>query len=122
MKLVINPGTEPIKETNEKNAFENMKHFLVDCSVTREENLLFVRVKECDGNYAKEGRFAFLVYRDGYTRCHLVHMPGLPLDKVRYMDKKQNIWDFPRLYVDHSSWVWSFALLKEEDFEEPEEK
>jgi hypothetical protein len=38
-------------------------------------------------------------------------MPGLPVEQVRYMGESgQNIWDFPRLYVDDSSWIWEFAL------------
>ena len=39
-----------------------------------------------------------------------VAMPGLPLERVRYMGEPQNIWDFPRLYVDGDSWVWEFAI------------
>jgi hypothetical protein len=30
---------------------------------------------------------------------------------VRYLGiPGQNIWDFPRLFVDGSSWVWKFAI------------
>ena len=40
-----------------------------------------------------------------------IQMPGLPVDRVRFLDEDgQNIWDFPRLYVDDSSWVWKYAL------------
>jgi hypothetical protein len=40
-----------------------------------------------------------------------IQMPGLPVERVRYMGETgQNIWDFPRLYVDDSSWIWQFAL------------
>ena len=120
MGIVINPGTEPIEQGSIEYAKENMKHFLTDCST---KDLLFVRVKECDRHYAEEGRFAFLVYKDNCTRCHLIHMPGLPLEKVRYIDsERQNIWHFPRLYVDYSSWVWLYALLGEEAFKEPPEE
>jgi len=119
MGIIINPGTEPIEQANVENAKDNMKHFITDCSA---KDLLFVRVKECDGSYAEDGRFAFLVYKDDCTRCHLIHMPGLSLEKVRHMNsEKQNIWHFPRLYIDHSSWVWCYALLDEEDFKEPED-
>ncbi len=117
MQLIINPGTEPIDGANEQNAADNMKHFIVDCSV---KGLKYVRVPEEDGGYAKEGRFAFLVYVVGrnINRCYLVHMPGLPLEKVRYMGEgEQNIFNFPRLYVDKSSWVWMYALLTEDSFE-----
>jgi len=46
-------------------------------------------------------------------------MPGLPLDLVRYTGENgQNIWNFPRLYLDDSSWVWKFAanILANEGF------
>ncbi|MET9402659.1 hypothetical protein [Kitasatospora sp. NPDC002965] len=38
-------------------------------------------------------------------------MPGLSLDQVRWMNEPdQNIWNYPRLFVDGSSWVWWYAL------------
>lgn len=109
MKIIINPGSGPVANSNEKEAIENIKHFLTDCGV---EDVDFVRVPQKD--YGK-GRFAFLLWKD--TVCHEIQMPGIPLEKVRYMDSdEQDIWDFPRLYVDGSSWVWKFALLCEDDF------
>jgi hypothetical protein len=40
-----------------------------------------------------------------------VLMPGLLLSQVRYTgDGYQNIWDYPRLYVDGDSWVWKYAI------------
>ena len=39
-------------------------------------------------------------------------MPGISLEKVRFMGKEdENIWDFPRLYVDDESYVWKYALI-----------
>lgn len=56
-----------------------------------------------------DGRFPFIVTVDGVE--HFVEMPGIPLHEVRYVKlPSQNIWDFPRLYVDGSSWVWQYAL------------
>ena len=38
-------------------------------------------------------------------------MPGIPTERVRYLgDPGQNIWDYPRLYVNGESGVWSIAL------------
>ena len=109
MQICINPGTGALNETNEKNAIENMKHFIADCKIPE---LNFTRI-ECK-DYG-EGRYAFLIWKD--MTCHEIQMPGLPLDKVRFMDEKtQNIWDFPRLYIDDSSWIWIFAILDEESF------
>ena len=37
--------------------------------------------------------------------------PGLALAGVRYLDQPgQNIWHFPRLYIDGDSWVWKYAV------------
>jgi len=109
-KIFINPGTGPIEDTSEKHARENIEHFLTDCKTT---GLHFVRIPERDYG---EGRYAFLVWKDRI--CHEIQMPGLPLARVRFMSEEgQSAWDFPRLYVDGSSWLWELALLSEKDFE-----
>jgi hypothetical protein len=100
---IINPGSGPVNNATEENAAENIKHYILDNGV---EGVEFVRIPNKDyGN----GRFAFLLWKN--TICHEIQMPGLPLERVRFVDSEgQNIWDFPRLYVDGSSWVWKFAL------------
>jgi hypothetical protein len=110
--VIINPGSEDLNEGTEENAIENMKHFIVDCNV---EDLQFLRYEDAD-DY---GRFAFLVFVStkyhSYDRVHIIHMPGLTLDRVRYTQGK-NPWNYPRLYMDWSSWLWTYALLEEKDF------
>ena len=115
INLIINPGSGPC-DGDEKNAIKNMGHFIADHD---EESLECLRVPEKDYG---DGRFAFFLYKVDGTRYHEIQMPGLPLDRVRYMgEKHQNIWDFPRLYVDGSSWVWVYGILNhEEDWNEPE--
>jgi len=111
--IIINPGTGPVANATEEHALKNIKQFIED---TKVEGIKCVRVPEEDA----DGRFAFLLWRG--TRCHLVDMPGAPLEKVRYTDQRnQNIWDFPRLYVDGSSWVWIFAvnMCSAEAFRDP---
>lgn len=111
--IIINPGSGHVKDATEANAVENMKHFVTDCGV---EGLNVLRNPKDD----EDGRYSFLVWKG--TRCHEVEMPGLPLDKVRFTDEPdQNVWHFPRLYVNGSSWLWMFALLVENDFKEPQE-
>ena len=110
--VIINPGSGPVLDATEKNAIDNIKHWITDCGI---KDLEFLRLTENDS----DGRFCFLVWKD--TRCHEIDMPGLPLEKVRYVSDEQSIWNFPRLYVDGSSWVWKFSLLDEKDFKEPEE-
>ncbi len=113
-KLIINPGTSEIDNATEQNAVENIEQYVKDCEIG---GLTFVRVPENDYG---DGRFAFKVCKGKV--CHEIQMPGLPLDKVRYVGSEgQNIWDFPRLYVDDSSWIWLFAIRHESDFKEVDE-
>jgi hypothetical protein len=56
-----------------------------------------------------DGRWEFTI-RHGKHKC-VVDMPGRALYRVRWMKEPgQDIWEFPRLYVDGSSWVWLFAI------------
>lgn len=108
--VTINPGTGPVNGATENNATKNIEHFITDCENNKVKGIQFVRIPDSDyGN----GRYAFLLWVD--QRCHEIQMPGLQLDKVRYINPEtQNIWDYPRLYVDGSSWVWKFALMRNE--------
>ena len=106
MKAIINPGTEPIATATEQNAVLNMAQFV-------EDSLCATRfLRNPDKDYG-DGRFAFDVFFDDAPGQAIeVQMPGLPLDNVRYLGKKgQNIWNYPRLYVDGSSWGWCYALI-----------
>jgi hypothetical protein len=105
--VIINPGTGPVEGATLDHAYKNMLALLKDAGL---KDATFTRDAE-----AKEegGRFAFLVHIAGAERFGpvSVDMPGIPLARVRWLDKKhQNIWGFPRLYVDGSSWVWKFAV------------
>ena len=107
MSIVINPGSGPVPNATRENAEANMAVFIADLKA---------------GGFAKavdllpqpdapedRGRWSYDIVAD--TEPHEIEMPGLPIEQVRWMDRpEQNIWDFPRLYVDDSSWVWYFAL------------
>lgn len=99
--VLINPGSGAVEGASEQNAIENIKHYITDVGV---EGVSWVRISEKDYG---DGRFAFLVWKDNV--CHEIQMPGLPLANVRYMDG-MNPFEFPRLYVDDSSWLWKFAI------------
>ena len=112
MEIVINPGSGPVSGADEKHAIENIEHYMADCKL---KNIKWLRFPNKD----EDGRFCFMLYEDDWDRGmhHWIDMPGLPLDKVRYMQEEgQNIWNFPRLYLDGSSWVWCFGMLEQEDF------
>ncbi|MFB7596917.1 hypothetical protein [Streptomyces sp. NPDC056160] len=107
MSLVINPGSGPVSEATEEHAAVNITVFADDL---RRAGLGVDSCSRTPGADYGDGRYAFaLAMTDG--RTIEIQMPGLPVDKVRFRDpEKQNIWDFPRLYVDDSSLVWKFAL------------
>ncbi len=117
MTLTINPGSGPVApaldstnapraEPSLENALANVRALLDDAGVR--ESAIIYPTKKRDGN----GRFVFSVI--GYGSETEVSMPGLPLAETRYLGPPerpdQNIWSFPRLYVDGSSWVWCFAV------------
>lgn len=104
--IFINPGSESVENATEENAIENMKHFVVDL----DKDVEVIRYKERDyNNDYGDGRYCFILKHENY--CYEIQMPGLPLEQVRYMNSEtQNIWDYPRLYLDGGSLIWKFAL------------
>jgi hypothetical protein len=113
MSIVINPGSGPVQgDCTIDNASTNIAAFvrdLIEAGYGEVSAVPGVKSDDYDRWYA--GRWPFVVTVDGWAQE--VDMPGLPLDGVRYVGTDdQNIWDFPRLYVDGSSWVWEFALTQ----------
>ena len=111
--VFINPGTGPIRGSRKRSAERNMRQLLIDAKAPRATRALFC--EKCD-----DGRYEFVVVL-GSRACSVL-MPGLPLARVRYLGRPQDILDFPRLYVDGSSWVWCIAasnihdaLMRDED-------
>ena len=105
MNVIINPGTGPVKNASYKNAEKNLDRLIQDTGIAR--NTLRIK-SDCKEN---DGRFMFFVQNNDVV-CS-VDMPGISIEKVRYVDDPgQNIWDFPRLYVNGSSWSWCYAVGK----------
>ena len=107
MSIFINPGSGPVLNATRENAEANMVVFIADLKT----NGYAKSVDMIRQRHAPEtrGRFTYIILADGEQ--HEIEMPGLPVEQVRWMDRpEQNIWDFPRLYVDGSSWVWYYAL------------
>lgn len=102
MRVIVNPGTGPVRDASLTNAEINMATLIKDAGVSD-------AISVHDARYDETGRFFFDVNLDG--RSVEVLMPGLPLERVRWLDEPgQNIWHFPRLYVGGSSWVWKYAV------------
>lgn len=101
--IFINPGSGPVPGASAEAAEANLATFAEDLRSRGHQ----VQVGQATGE--EEGRWSFPVTVDDVV--HQVEMPGLPLEQVRWLDEPdQNIWHFPRLYVDGSSWVWKYAL------------
>lgn len=101
--IIINPGTGPVAGAHIDRAYENMAALLVDAKLP---DATFARDAEA---VEDDGRFAFVVTLAD-KRVEVL-MPGIALKRVRYTGaRRQNIWDFPRLYVDGDSWVWMYAV------------
>lgn len=98
----INPGTGPVQgKVTKANAVANMEVLLTDAGLTGKAKYKTVLA---------DGRYLFTCNTAEGQEIE-VEMPGLPLEEVRYMaEGNQNIWNFPRLYVDGSSWVWLYAV------------
>lgn len=107
MNIVINPGSGPVNNAIEANAADNMTVFIGNLRDAGHDVGTFTRRPDADYG---QGRYAFdIAMTDG--RSIEIQMPGLPVDRIRYMaEDGQDIWDYSRLYVDGSSWVWKFAL------------
>ena len=99
MQVFINPGSGKVNEGTKEQSEINIKRFIEDLGIKCEYE--FIR-KEDDGRH--------LYKISNGEKSHEIEMPALELENVRYLGEGQNIWHFPRLYVDGSSWVWKYAL------------
>src|SRR5687768_2843943 len=102
MTFIINPGTGPVEGASEDEARANIAQLILDAGLDH------CGIYDTDSQPG-DGRYRFRLSYDDKT-CE-VDVPGLPIERVRYLGKPhQNIFDFPRLYVDGSSWLWGFAV------------
>jgi hypothetical protein len=101
--IFVNPGSSDLEGAKYKHAENNMRSLSDDLG----PGWKFSTVSEED----EGGRFHFTLWNKSKGKQFSILMPGYPLEEVRYIGAEdQNIWDFPRLYVDGSSWIWQFAL------------
>lgn len=100
--IIVNPGTGKCINATIENAQKNIEQFVNDLN-------LEVEITRAESADYGDGRFAFIL-KHGKNSVE-IQMPGLPSEQVQYRNaENQNIWHFPRLYVDGSSWVWCFAI------------
>lgn len=99
--ILLNPGTADIPNTSLLYARANMHVLLADIGLSNVR--MRYRSRDTDG-----GRYGFRLFFQSRT-CD-IQMPGLPIERVRWMDHTQNIFDFPRLYINGSSWIWKIGI------------
>lgn len=114
--IAVNPGSGPVTGATEENATANMAAFTDDLRTRGINVTTFTRRPDADYG---DGRYAFTVTTDDGISTE-VQMPGLPIDQVRWLKTEgQDIWQFPRLYVNDGSWIWYFALDQFTDDDTP---
>lgn len=102
MKYAINPGTGPTPDGTKEQSEINIQQFIKDTGA-KDVEYRFLHSKE-------NGRHVYKIWDKDKANIHDIEMPAIPLEQVRYMGPGQDIWQFPRLYVDGSSWVWLYAI------------
>jgi len=108
MHIYVNPGSGPVLDSTEAEATRNMKQFVLDLAESGVTSGEPARCPKAD----EDGRFGFELYvenAEGRRRVEIL-MPGIQLERVRYLGLHQNMLDFPRLYVNGASWFWMFAV------------
>lgn len=107
MSVIINPGTGPVQDATELNAQACMAMLIDDTQSM--DNAKPILCYTRDRTLDRGGRFGFRVWTN--DKVATVEMPGLPEDRVRYRSLPgQNVFHFPRLYINGSSWLWGFAV------------
>ena len=104
--ILSNPGAGPCEDGTYNNAYDNIQAFIKDCEVP-------MIIVSSEHKPKDNGRFLFKL------ECFLfpdykveVEMPGLPLKEVRWFSPDDgDIFNFPRLYIDGSSWIWNCAII-----------
>ena len=100
--ILFNPGAGAVEGGSFEQAHENIKQLIKDCEI----KMTLISMETTPD----EGRYHFIL-QDPLGDRYDVEMPGLPLECVRYMGlENQNPFDFPRLYVEGSSWLWEIVV------------
>lgn len=99
---LVSPGSEPVRVGRKRDAERNVRALIKDTGLDGVEYSF-------DDFHEASGRYAFTLKRGKKVVDCL--MPGLPPEKVRYYGRSdQDLLQFPRLYVNGSSWLWQFAI------------
>jgi len=94
--MITNPGCGPVQGATKADADHNILAFVQEAGLK-----VWTRIQDLDG----DGRFGYSVEGESGAVFEVL-MPGIALEDVR----DASILCAPRLYIDGSSWWWSFAL------------
>lgn len=108
-----NPGAGPLAPGSAYDAEKNIRALVEDMKLA---GVTIERAEANDGG----GRFGYIL-RLGHRTCE-VDIPGIELNRVRWMSQEQDIWTFPRLWVGGGSWVWKYAISCAKDLLTQEEE
>ena len=113
MTVIINPGTGPIPDATLTQAFlcaEQLVADIADKEVRPSAQPFVSGAKYSRAPFRDaDGRYGF-TFRAGDFSA-VVDIPGIPVDRVRYLKLDgQNIWNYPRLYINESSFVWYYVV------------
>lgn len=102
--ISVNPGPGDVQSGTWEQAYENIKQFIKDCEIPMHIEKSDFLEDECG--------YSFTLKADNCDWIAEIFMPGLPLCQVRFMEEPdQNPYDFPRLHINGSSWLWKYALI-----------
>lgn len=97
--VIINPGTEPVENSDVENAIESVGRLIVDSC---QEDVTAGRAPSRDDG----GRYGFVLKKEGSDKEIDIDMPGCDPDLMQRGEPLVS----PRLYVDGSSWLWQYAI------------
>jgi hypothetical protein len=110
--VVLNPGTGPVPSPKGELAAAAIMTFVGDvlkdprALASSPVSVMRTRDKPHDGYFGYElSTTTAGVFRDAF-----VHMPGAPLEQLRWLGGSQNPFAFYRLYVEGNSWLWKYAV------------
>lgn len=109
--VIINPGSGPVDGGYEQHAHANALELAREANQDPANACCEWRVHVASTWFESDGRWGFEFRNHGGDQRVDVLMPGLPLERVRYVvGEGMNPFAFPRIYVDGNSWLWPFAV------------
>jgi hypothetical protein len=104
------PAANPVRAAGSRaGAIANVSQFVDDLIADGRREVFVVNSSDERDNLTADGRYGFDLAVDG--RRFIVVMPGLPLERVRYVNGPgQDIFAFPQVDISGRSWAWMYAL------------